>query len=86
MISLDTDTSEDAALLARFANEMGFSWRFALASNEILTQLAAAFGTEFLTQPSEPMFLVDPRGATHALPFGHKSADQLRGSIQQFRA
>jgi hypothetical protein len=86
MISLDTDVSEDAALLARFADEMGFGWRFALAPKEILTQLAAAFGTEFLTQPSEPMFLVDPKGATHALPFGHKSADQLRRSIQQFRA
>ena len=86
MISLDTDLSEDAALLARFANDMGFSWRFALASREILSQLAASFGTEFLTQPSEPMFLVDPKGATHRLPFGHKSADQLRQAILQFRA
>jgi hypothetical protein len=85
MISLDTDTSEDAALLARFADEMGFSWRFALSPKEVLAQLAAAFGTEFLTQPSEPMFLIDAKGATHALPFGHKSADQLRRSIQQFR-
>ena len=86
MISLDTDASEDGALLARFADQMGFSWRFALAPKAVLAQLAAAFGTEFLTQPSEPMFLVDPKGATHALPFGHKSADQLRRSIQQFRA
>lgn len=86
MISLDTDVSEDAALLARYATDMGFGWRFALAPKEVLTQLAAAFGTEFLTQPSEPMFLVDPKGATHALPFGHKSADQLGRSIQQFRA
>ena len=85
MISLDTDSSEDAALLARFADEMGFSWRFALAPRDVLAQLAASFGTEFLTQPSEPMFLVDPRGATHALPFGHKDAGQLRRAIQQFR-
>ena len=86
MISLDTDTSEDAALLARFADQMGFSWRFALAPREVLSALAASFGTEFLTQPSEPMFLIDPKGATHPLPFGHKSADQLRRAIQQFRA
>ena len=85
MISLDSDTSENADLLRRYADEMGFSWRFALASREVLRELAATFGNEFLTQPSEPMFLVDPRGATHLLPFGHKSADALRRAIQQYR-
>ncbi len=86
MISLDTDTSESAQLLARYADEMGFNWRFALADKAVLDELARVFGLEFLTQPNEPMFLIDPKGVTHALPFGHKSADRLRQAIQQFRA
>ncbi len=86
MVSLDTDSSENAQLLARFADDMGFGWRFALASPQVLDELARTFGLEFLTQPNEPMFLIDAKGGLHALPFGHKGADQLRRSIQQFRA
>ena len=85
MISLDSDASENADLLRRYAGEMGFNWRFALASRDVLRELAGTFGNEFLTQPSEPMFLIDGRGATHLLPFGHKTADALRRAIQQYR-
>lgn len=85
MISLDTDASENADLLRRYSSEMGFDWRFALASREVLRELATTFGNEFLTQPSEPMFLIDGRGATHRLPFGHKNADALRRAVQQYR-
>lgn len=85
MVSLDTDANESADLLRRYVEQNGFPWRFALAPREVLRQLSVAFGTQFLTQPSEPMFLVDPRGGVHLLPFGRKSADALRGFVQQHR-
>lgn len=85
MISLDTDASEDADLLRRYVDQQGFPWRFALAPREILRELADVFGTQFLTQPSEPMFLIDPRGDTRLLPFGRKSADALRQAVTQSR-
>jgi hypothetical protein len=31
------------------------------------------------------MFVVDPKGGDHLLPFGRKSADVLRRSISQYR-
>lgn len=85
MVSLDTDVNESADLLRRYADENGFPWRFALVSREVLRQLSDTFGTQFLVQPSEPMFLVDPRGSAHLLPFGRKSADALRGFAQRYR-
>ena len=85
MVSLDTDANESADLLRRYVDQNGFPWRFALAPRGVLRQLSDTFGTQFLTQPSEPMFLVDPRGGVHLLPFGRKSADALRGFVQQYR-
>lgn len=52
---------------------------------DVIRELGDTFGTQFLTQPSEPMFLVDPRGVPHLLPFGRKSADALRSAVQQYR-
>ena len=85
MVSLDTDPNENGELLRRYVEQNAFPWRFALAPREVLRQLSDTFGTQFLTQPSEPMFLVDPRGGVHLLPFGRKSADALRGFVQQYR-
>lgn len=85
MVSLDTDTNESADLLRRYVEQHGFSWRFALAPREVVRELGEVFGTQFLTQPSEPMFLVDPRGAVHLLPFGRKSADDLRAAVRRYR-
>lgn len=85
MVSLDTDPNENAELLRRYVEQTGFPWRFALAPRELIRELGDTFGTQFLTQPSEPMFLVDPRGVPHLLPFGRKSADALRSAVQQYR-
>ncbi len=85
MISLDTDPSENADLLRRYVEQQGFPWRFALAPRDVLRELGDVFGTQFLTQPSEPMFLLDPRGATHLLAFGHKSAGELGQAVQRYR-
>ena len=85
MVSLDTDLNENADLLRRYVDQNGFPWRFALVTREIARELGETFGTQFLTQPSEPMFIVDPRGTPHLLPFGRKSADALRRAVQQYR-
>lgn len=85
MVALDTDVNESSDLLRRYAEQNGFPWRHALAPREVVRELGEVFGTQFLTQPSEPMFLIDPRGATHLLPFGRKSAEALRTFTQQRR-
>ena len=86
MISIDSDPSEDAALLKRYADQYGFSWRFAVASREVMASISDTLGAGFLVQPNEPMFVVSPNsGTAHALPFGHKSEDDLRAAVQRYR-
>lgn len=84
MVSLDIDPSESAGMLKRYAEQNGFEWRFAVATREMVRELGEAFGTQFLTPPSEPMFLVDRAGAPHLLPFARKSADALREALRQY--
>ncbi len=85
MVSIDVDSSEDAEQLRRFTDQQGFSWRFAIAPREMLRQLETAFGTRFLGPPSEPMFIVDPQGAPHLVPFEHRDAARLAALVRQYR-
>jgi hypothetical protein len=86
MVSIDIDVNESADQLRRYADQNGFAWRFAVAPREMVRDLGQAFGTQFQTPPSEPMFIVDPKGSPHLLPFGRKSADALRAFVRQYRA
>ncbi len=85
MVSIDGDPNEDAALLKRYAAQLGFTWRFAVASRELMISLAQTFGNEYLDPPSDPMFVVTPRGAVHRLPSGHKSTADLRAAVERYR-
>jgi hypothetical protein len=86
MVSIDVDTTENADQLRRFAEQHGFGWRFALAPREMLVELQRVFGTQFLTPPSEPMFIVDPKGEAHLVPFGHRDANTVRMLVDRYRA
>ena len=85
MISLDSDPSEDAQLLRRYADDLGFSWRFAVAPPELMAALAQTFGNDVLYPPSNPMFVVSPTGVRRRLPAGTKDDKVLREAIQRDR-
>lgn len=85
MVSTDVDNSETVDQLRRFADQHGFSWRFAIAPREMLVELQREFGTQFLTPPSEPMFIVDPKGEAHLVPFGHRDGNTLRTIVSRYR-
>ncbi len=85
MVSIDVDSSEDADQLRRFSDQQGFTWRFAIASRDALRQLATAFGTQFMDAPSEPMFIIDPKGTPHLVPFEHRDAARLAALVRQYR-
>lgn len=86
MVSVDVDTTESGDQLRRFAEQHGFDWRLAIAPREMLVELQRAYGTQFLTPPSEPMLIVDARGEAHLLPFGHRDANTLRAIVARYRA
>ncbi len=81
MISLDVDTSENAAQLRAFADRHGFTWRFALAPREMLTALQQAYGTQFLAPTAEPMFFVSPAQRPSLGSFGRRDAGTMRSLV-----
>ncbi len=85
MVSLDGDPNESAQQLRRYADDLGFRWRFAIASREVMASLAQSFGNGVLYPPSDPMFVVTPKGAVHQLPGGHKDEQTLREAVQRYR-
>lgn len=87
MVSIDGDPNEDAQLLRRYADQLGFQWRFAVAPRDLMASLSQALGVEFLDPTSEPMFAVSAKtGLVHRLPFGQKSEADLRAFVQRSRS
>ena len=86
MVSIDGDPNEDAALLKRYAERNGFSWRFVVAPRDFMGSLAAEFGNSYLNPPSNPLFVISAKaGQAHRLPSGSKSADELRAIVARYR-
>ena len=79
-ISLDVDPNESEPALARYADELGFSWQFVVATRELSRSLADTFGVQVLSPPSTPKIVVAPDG-TAEVSFGIKRADQLEGEF-----
>ena len=85
MISIDGDPNENAELLRRYADQLGFDWHFAVAPPAVMTALAGEYGSQFLYPPSEPMFVVTPKGEPIQLAFGSKDEADLRAAVELAR-
>ena len=83
-ITLDVDAHENAATLKAFTAKNAFAGLYAVAPPEVIRELAAHLGEQYLNPPSAPMFVVDRQGGVHALPFGVKSADALQKALQPY--
>jgi hypothetical protein len=81
-IALDIDPNENAEILRNFAEGNGFDWLYAVAPVEVASQFGELYGQQFLNPPSTPILLIDRHGEVHTLPFGIKSAGELRESVE----
>lgn len=83
-ISLGVDSSEDAALLAAYAEKNGFTWRFAVSNPELTKALVAQFDRSVTNPSAVPIFFVRPDGTFSELYRGGHSTDELVKLIQQY--
>jgi thiol-disulfide isomerase/thioredoxin len=83
-IGIDIDPNEDVPKLTDFVKNNGFDWRYVVASDELINDISALYGTQYINPPSTPMFIIDRQGAVHQLPFGVKSAESLLDALQPF--
>ncbi|MCB8967999.1 MAG: redoxin domain-containing protein [Ardenticatenaceae bacterium] len=81
-IALSVETNIDAATLADYADNEGFDWLFAVATPELLTELAGQFGQSITNPPSTPHFVIHPDGSTTELETGIDSAADVAAQVQ----
>jgi thiol-disulfide isomerase/thioredoxin len=85
-IGFDVDPNENAADLKKYTDSNGFDWVYAVPPQEVLNEISKLYGANFLNPPSTPIFLIDRKGGVHPMPFGIKSADDLKIFIDPFLA
>lgn len=76
-IVLDVDPNEDAASLAAYRDEHGFTGRYAIAGADVARALAADFSDQVLNAPSTPIVIVGTDGTVTRTDFGLKDPDQI---------
>ena len=74
-LSVETDISSEA--LARYADEQGFDWTFAVMTPEMLRELSATYGRTIANPPATPHFVIRPDGSAGSLSTGQHSAEAL---------
>ena len=83
-LGVDIDPNENAEALQTYTTQNGFDWFYTVAPVPVAREIGQLYGDQFLNPPSTPMLIVDRRGEVHTLPFGIKSAEDLRTALQPF--
>ncbi len=80
-LSVETNISDEA--LADYTEQTGFDWTFAVASPEMLQELAATFGTSIVNPPATPHFIIRPDGSYSDLVTGIESPEAIISHLQE---
>lgn len=83
-LGVNIDPNEDTVLLTGYVQKNGFDWRYVVASNEMIDEISALYGPQFLNPPSTPMLIIDRQGNPHPLGFGIKSAEELLDAVTPY--
>jgi thiol-disulfide isomerase/thioredoxin len=83
-VGIDVDLNEELAMLASYVNHNAFDWNYSVASQDVLADISATLGGQFLNPPSTPIVVIDKDGGLHPLPFGIKSAETLLEYVETY--
>ena len=83
-LGIDIDPNEDVSQLTGYVKKNVFDWLYIVASDEVVNEISALYGNQYLNPPSTPMLIIDKQGEEHLLPFGIKSAEDLQNALQPF--
>ena len=85
-IGLDIDPNENGEDLKSYIDQNGFDWVYSVASAEVANEIGKLYGDQFLNPPSTPILVIDRKGQVHPMPFGIKSAEELKEFLEPFLA
>lgn len=83
-VGINIDPNEDVQQLADYTGKNGFDWLYVAASEDLINEIGALYGPQYLNPPATPMLIIDKQGAAHLLPFGIKSAAELQTFLQPY--
>jgi len=83
-LSLDIDPNENDNILKTYVSSHGFDWTYAVAPADVARAVGKLYGDQFLNPPSAPILIIDRQGQVHTLPFGVKSAQDLKAAVDTF--
>jgi hypothetical protein len=83
-VSLDIDSNENNEVLKAYIAKNGFDWMYAVAPVDVSREISKLYGDQFLNPTATPMLVIDRKGIAHPLPFGIKSADDLKKAIEPY--
>lgn len=79
-ISVEAGLAPDR--LANYAQQAGFDWLFAVASDTIMQEWITAFGRTISSPPSVPHFIIRPDGSVTSLLTGASPASEIINRIR----
>jgi peroxiredoxin len=82
-LGLDIDPNESQEALKTYIDRSDFTWLYAVSPAPVSSEISSLYGAQFLNPPSAPMFIIDRHGEVHLLPFGVKSAEDLRLHLKE---
>lgn len=85
-LALGVDPYDDAAKIARYADNSGYEWLFGMSSRELTTALVAHFGRSLTAVSSIPSFIIRPDGTFTELHLGFENVDALKAKIADAQA
>lgn len=80
-VALSVETTLAGDDLARYADEQGFDFKFAVMTPEVLRALVAGFSRTIAVPPSTPHFIIYPDGSSSALMTGFSSPDAIVAAV-----
>ena len=80
-VALSVETTLEPAALARYADEQGFDFTFAVMTPELLRALASEFGQSIANPPATPHFIRYPDGTWGELMTGFSPPDAVLSSV-----
>ena len=83
-LGINIDPNENTTLLTDYVQDNGFDWKYVVASPEMINEISALYGPQFLNPPSTPMLIIDRQGNAHPLNFGIKSAEELLDAVSAY--
>ncbi len=84
VVSLDIVATETSADLQDHLGMTTFHWSFASAPADLISEIGAQFGSQYIDPANTPLLVVDQMGDVHALPLNLTSEDAISNALSSY--